>query len=151
MKYLYLAEKQREELGDSGAKWENLPTLSQSTRECYLTVVNCKVIFASASAHSSLNIKMKIPSSNYFSSDNGFPMVAFLNTTDNKTYTIEHDNKISILTNDNLKSIEFVLEDNDGDVVAIDAADSMEVVIKLDYVNQKEQTDQFILELPKRL
>jgi hypothetical protein len=151
MKYLFLGEGERKELGDSGAKWQNLPTLSQSTRECYLSVVNCKVIFDNASQHDSLNIKMKIPSSNYFASDNSYPVVAFLNTTDSKTFTLEHDNEISILTNDNLKSIEFVLEDNNGAVIAIDLDDSMEVMIKLDYIDQKAQTDQFILELPKRL
>jgi len=151
MKYLFLGDAQRNLLGDSGAKWQNLPTLSQSTRECYLSVVNCKVIFNNASVHDSLNVKMKIPSSNYYASDNSYPVMAFLNTIDNKTYTLEHDNEISILTNDNLKSIEIVLEDNNGEVIAIDLDDSMELMIKLDYVDQKEQTDQFILELPKRL
>jgi len=148
-KYLFLSEAQRLELGDSGAIWQNLPTMSQSTRECYLTIVDCKVIFGSASIHESVNVRMKIPSSNYFSSDNGFPIVALLNTTDSKTYTLDHENKISILTNDNLKSIEFILEDNTGSVIEVE--NSMEVMIKLDYINQKEQTETYISQIPLRL
>ena len=151
MTYLFLGEAQRQELGDSGVKWENLPTLSSSTRPCYLTMVNCKIIFNSASVHDSLNVKMKIPSSNYFSSDNGYPVMAFLNTADSKTYTLEHDNEIRILTNDNLKSVEFILEDNNGEVIAIDAADSMEVMLQLEYINSMEQTKHEQYNMPMHL
>lgn len=148
MKYLFLSDKQRPV---TETIWRNLPTLSQSTRECYLSVVNCKVIL-NANLKDSITLKMKIPSSNYFASDNDYPVVAFLNANSDKSiFTLEHDNEISILTNDNLKTIEFVLEDSAGEAVTIDASVSMEVMIKIDYVDQKQQTDQFILELPKRL
>ena len=150
MKYLFLAEPNRN-TASGNPNWQNLPTISQSSRECYLTITDATIVFSSTQTHDSLTIKMKIPSSNYFSSDNESPIVAFMDTTDDKLYRIQHENKISILTNDNLKSVEFVLEDNNGIVINMDDADSMEVMIKLDYVDQKEQTEQFILELPKRL
>ena len=146
-KYLFLSSAQR-----SGYKWNNLPTISQSTRECYLTVINCKVILSSGSvAHDSVNIKMKIPSLNYFSSDNQDVAVAFLNEGQTKIFTIEHDNEISILTNDNLKSIDFALEDNDGDAIDADDVSSFEVMIKLDYIDQDAMVNQVLLEYPKHL
>ena len=146
-KYLFLSSAQR-----SGYKWNNLPTISQSTRECYLTVINCKIILSSGSvAHDSVNVKMKIPSLNYFSSDNQDVSVAFLNEGQTKIFTIEHENEISILTNDNLKTVEFALEDNDGDAIDVDDVESFEVMIKLDYIDQDAMVNQVILEYPKRL
>jgi hypothetical protein len=65
---------------------------------------------------------------------------------------MEQNNDISILTNDgSLKNIEFVLEDNEGQVVLLDLDDSMSVMIKLDYVDQDAMTNQYITELPKKL
>jgi hypothetical protein len=149
-KYLFLSNNQRQATPNN-AVWNNLPTLSQSSRECYITIINFKIVFNSTETHSSVNVKMNIPNVNYFSSDNSNPVVAFLNTTDNKVYTLGIENDISILTNDNLKSVTFDLEDNEGDEVILDSDDSVEVMIKLDYIDQKQQTDQFILELPKTL
>jgi hypothetical protein len=146
-KYLFLSSAQR-----SGYKWNNLPTISQSTRECYLTVINCKIILSSGSvAHDSVNVKMKIPSLNYFSSDNQDVSVAFLNEGQTKIFTIEHENEISILTNDNLKTVEFALEDNDWDAIDADDVESFEVMIKLDYIDQDAMVNQVLLEYPKRL
>ena len=146
-KYLFLSSAQR-----SGYKWNNLPTISQSTRECYLNVINCKVILSSGSvAHDSVNVKMKIPSLNYFSSDNQDVAVAFLNEGQTKTFTIEHDNEISILTNDNLKTAEFALEDNNGDAISTADVSSFEAMIKLDYIDQDAMVNQVLLEYPKHL
>jgi hypothetical protein len=146
-KYLFLSSAQR-----SGYKWNNLPTISQSTRECYLNVINCKVIFVNNNNHDNVNVKMKIPSLNYFSSDNGDVAVAFLGQgTTNTHYLLLHENEISILTNDNLKSVEFTLEDNNGDAISTADVSSFEVMIKLDYIDQDAMVNQVILELPKRL
>ena len=58
----------------------------------------------------------------------------------------------SIDTNDgSLKNVEFVLEDNDGSVILLDVADSMEVMFKVDYVDQQSFTNQYISEVPKHL
>ena len=149
-KYLFLAEPNRN-TATGNPKWQNLPSISQSTRECYLTIIDATIVFSSTQTHDSLNIKMVIPSSNYFSSDNESPIVAFMDTTDDKLYRIQHENMISILTNDNLKSVEFILEDNNGSVITLDNADSMEVMIKLDYIDQDAMVNQVLLEYPKHL
>lgn len=147
--YLFLSEKQREDF-----TWINLPTISQSSRECYLTVINCKVLLSAGStANNSLIVKMKIPSLNYFSSDNKDVTVAFLYETKTKSFTLEHENQISILTNDNLKSVEIILEDEDGDVIedAETNVDSVELMLKLDYIDQDAMANQVVVEYPKRL
>ena len=149
--YLFLSEAQRSDTGTSGARWLNLPTLSQSTRECYLSLVNCSIVFDALTTHKTIVVKMKIPTSNYFSSDNEDPCVAFLSTVDQTNYEFVHDNKIQLLTNDQLKSIEFILEDNNGSTISIDAGDSMEVMLKLDYVDQKEQVMGQLQTVPQRL
>ena len=149
-KYLFLSEINRN-TPTGNPKWQNLPTISHSTRECYLTITDATIVFNSTQGHDSLNIKMNIPTSNYFSSDNEYPMVAFMDTTDDKLYRLQHENKISILTNDNLKSVEFILEDNAGIPINLSDADSMEVMIKLDYIDQNQMTSNFISELPRRL
>ena len=153
-KYLFLSESNRETSGatDVNPKWVNLHSLSESSRECYLKVINCKVVFNTNSTHSSLVVKARIPASNYYSSDNTDVVVAFLHQDDNKIFTIEHNNEISLLSNDgSLKNVEFVLEDNNGSVILLDVADSMEVMFKLDYVDQQELTNQYISQTPMRL
>lgn len=149
-KYLFLSETNRYQV-TGNPKWYNLPTISQSTRECYLTITDATIVFSSTQTHDSINIKMVIPSSNYFSSDNESPLVAFMDTTDDKLYRLQHENMISILTNDNLKSVEFILEDNTGSRIDLSNDDSMEVMIKLDYVDQNAMVNQVLLEYPKHL
>ena len=145
--YLFLSDAQR-----SGYKWSNLPTVSQSTRECYLTVINCKVILSQGSAaKASILVKLKIPSLNYFSSDNTDVTVAFLNEGQTKTFSIEKENEISILTNDNLKAVEFALEDNAGTAVSAADVSSFEVMLKLDYIDQDAMANQVVIEYPNRL
>jgi hypothetical protein len=151
-KYLFLSDLQRTVTGDSGARWVNLPTLSQSSRECYLKVINCNVVFSSTTTNNLLIIKAKIPASNYYSSDNTDVVVAFLHQDAGKLFTIEHDNEISILTNDgSLKNIEFVIEDNFGAVIVLDGDDSMELMIELDYVDQDAMVAGYRAEMPKVL
>jgi len=145
--YLFLSDAQR-----SGYKWSNLPTVSQSTRECYLTVINCKVILTDeADDKASILVKLKIPSLNYFSSDNTDVTVAFLNEGQTKTFSIEKENEISILTNDNLKAVEFALEDNAGTAVSAADVSSFEVMLKLDYIDQDAMANQVVIEYPNRL
>ena len=154
-KYLFLSESNRETYSASvvNPKWVNLSPLSESSRECYLKVINCKVIFNTSPSKDSLVVKAKIPASNYYSSDNTDVVVAFLHADDTKIFTIEHNNEISLLANDgSLKNVEFVLEDNTGQVVVLDnVSDSMEVMFKLDYVDQDAMTNQYIGEMPKHL
>ena len=144
--YLFLHEAQRD-----GNTWSNLPTLPNSRRECYITVTDCKVVFNANQTHDSVNLKMVIPTLNYTSSSNDSPMVAMLNTDDKKIYDMKHENKIHLLTNDALKKCEFILETNKGVVLTVGANDSLEIMIKIDYIDQDAMRDQVILEYPKRL
>jgi proteasome lid subunit RPN8/RPN11 len=108
-------------------------------------------VFDATTAHETLVVKMRIPTTNYFSSDNEEPVVAFLSTVDQEIYEFVHDHKIQLLTNDQLKSIEFILEDNKGTTIVLTADDSMEVMLKLDYVDQKEQVVGQLHTVPHRL
>ena len=144
--YLFLSEKQRD-----GLKWNNLPTLSQSTRECYLTVIDCKVLIDDA-VNRSVVLKMKMPSLNYFSSDNTDVIVSFLKKS-NTRYSIDKENQISILTNDNLKSVEFILEDlvEGNEAIDLENVGYISIMLKLDYVDQDSMVNQVLLEYPKHL
>lgn len=144
--YLFLHNSQRD-----GTIWYNLPTLTGARRECYLTVTDCKLVFNSTQTHESINLKMVIPTLNYTSSSNDSPIVVMLNTVDKKVYDTQHDNKIHLLTNDALKKCEFILEDNAGGIVTINGGDSLEIMIKLDYIDQVEQTKNYLSEVPKQL
>lgn len=144
--YLFLHESQRDV-----TTWRNLPTLPNSRRECYITITDCKLVFDSTQTHESVNLKMVIPTLNYTSSSNDSPVVAMLNTADKKLFDMQHDNKIHILTNDSLKKCEFILEDNDGNVLTIDADDSLEIMIKIEYLDQEKETESYLSEVPKLL
>jgi len=144
--YLFLHEAKRDV-----TTWRNLPTLPNSRRECYITITDCKLVFDATQTHESVNLKMVIPTLNYTSSSNDSPVVAMLNTVDKKLFDMQHDNQIHILTNDSLKKCEFILEDNDGNVLTIDADDSFEVMIKIEYLDQEKQTESYLSEVPKLL
>jgi len=94
---------------------------------------------------------MVIPTLNYTSSSNDSPIVAMLNTGDKKLYDMQHDNKIHLLTNDQFKKCEFILESNNGTVVTIDGDDSLEIMIKIDYIDQVKHTNDILLEIPRHL
>jgi len=74
-----------------------------------------------------------------------------LNTSDKKVYDMQHDNKIHLLTNDSLKKCEFILEDNNGASITIDAGDSLEIMIKIEYLDQEKATENYLNEVPKLL
>jgi len=89
---------------------------------------------------------------NYASTDNDIPMVAMLEQgTDTKIYHLPTGNDIHLLSNDNLKNINIVTEDNFGNVLTLGAGDSLEIMIKLDYVDQQSLTNQYISEVPNHL
>jgi len=148
-KYLFLSHSQK---SVAGATWNNIPTLSQSSRECYLTIVSAKLVFDTTITYEGVNLKMDIPVMNYASTDNDIPMVAMLEQgTDTKIYHLPTGNDIHLLSNDNLKNINIVTEDNFGNVLTLGAGDSLEIMIKLDYVDQLAVANQYISEVPMRL
>lgn len=148
-KYLFLSHSQK---SVAGASWINLPTLSQSSRECYLTMVSAKLVFDTNAVHEGINLKMDIPVMNYASSDNDIPMVAMLEQgTDTKIYHLPTGNDIHLLTNDNLKNINITTEDNFGNVLTLAAGDSLEIMLKLDYIEQQDIAKDYLAGLPKHL
>jgi len=149
-KYLFLANGQRTS-GDS--VWTNIPTLSSSTRECYLTMVNAKIVFSAEQLYAGILVKMFLPSGNHVSTDNETNgiVVGFLETTDNQVYSLPFGNEVHLLTNDNIKNATFSLESNSGALVSFGGSDNMEVLLKLDYVDQQAVANQYIEEIPRHL
>jgi hypothetical protein len=155
-KYLFLENSQR-----SFSVWYNLPTLSQSSRECYISVASAKLIFDDITLFYAVRLKIDLPVMNYASSSNSIPVIAMLSqgtnnitssgTTDNKVFELIHADQIQLFSNDNLKRAKFVLEDEDGVEIVLDADDKLDIMLKIDYVDQLAVTNQYISETPMRL
>ena len=155
-KYLFLENAQR-----NLSVWDNLPTLSQSSRECYISVASAKLVFSGITYFYAVRLKIDLPVMNYASSSNGIPVIAMLSqgtnnitsegTTENKVFELIHADQIQLFSNDNLKRAKFVLEDEDGDEIDIDVDDRLDIMLKIDYVDQLAVTNQYISEVPKHL
>jgi hypothetical protein len=147
--YLFLHDAQKS-LSGNKIIWNNLPVLSGASRECYITIVDCKLIL-SAGGTESVNLKMNIPVRNYYSSSNLSPVGAILHSDDNasQVYDLQHENNIHLLSNDNLSKIEFQLFSNAGDEVT--TTDTLEVMLKIEYIDQDKQTENYLSEIPKML
>ena len=147
--YLFLHNQQKTVSGNK-ITWNNLPILSGASRECYITIVNCKLILSNGGTDSA-NLKMSIPVRNYYSSSNLSPVAAVLHSDDNasQVYDLQHDNNIHLLSTDNLGKVEFELFNNIGDPIT--TISNLEVMIKIDYVDQDKQTENYLSEIPKHL
>jgi hypothetical protein len=147
-KYLFLENAQR-----NLSVWDNLPTLSQSSRECYISVASVKLVFDEISLFYAVRLKIDLPVMNYASSSNSIPVIAMLSqgTTENKVFELVHADQIQLFSNDNLKRAKFVLEDEDGVEIVLDADDRLDIMLKIDYVDQLAVTNQYISETPMRL
>jgi hypothetical protein len=155
-KYLFLENAQR-----NLSVWDNLPTLSQSSRECYISVSSVKLIFDDITLFYAVRLKIDLPVMNYASSSNSIPVIAMLSqgtnnitsseTTDNKVFELIHADQIQLFSNDNLKRAKFVLEDENGAEIVLDADDKLDIMLKIDYVDQLAVTNQYISETPMRL
>jgi len=156
-KYLFLENAQR-----NLSVWENLPTLSQSSRECYISVSSVKLVFDDVPLFYAVRLKIDLPVMNYVSSSNSIPVIAMLSqgtnnitssgTTENKVFELIHADQIQLFSNDNLKRAKFVLEDQeDGTEIVLDVDDRLDIMLKIDYVDQQSVTNQYISEVPKHL
>jgi hypothetical protein len=95
---------------------------------------------------------MKAPVLNYTASDNDDAVVAVLNFNSNRIFTTpDAPAKISLLTNDNLKNIEFVLATHTGANFTLGANDSLEVMFELNYIDQGAMVSNYKAEMPMRL
>jgi hypothetical protein len=156
-KYLFLENAQR-----NLSVWDNLPTLSQSSRQCYISVSSVKLVFSDITYFYAVRLKIDLPVMNYASSSNGIPVIAMLSQgtnnnissegeIENKVFELIHADQIQLFSNDNLKRAKFVLEDEDGDEIVLDVDDRLDIMLKIDYVDQLAVTNQYISEVPKRL
>ena len=155
-KYLFLENTNR-----NLSVWDNLPTLQQSSRECYVSASSVKLIFDDVPLFYAVKLKIDLPVMNYASSSNSIPVIAMLSqgtnnitssgTTENKVFELIHADQIQLFSNDNLKRAKFVLEDEDGTEIVLDPDDRLDIMLKIDYVDQGAITNQYISEQPMRL
>jgi len=106
-KYLFLENAQR-----NLSVWDNLPTLSQSSRQCYISVASAKLVFSDIPLFYAMRVKIDLPVMNYTSSSNSIPVIALLSqgtnnitssgTTENIVFELIHADQIQLLSNDNL-------------------------------------------------
>jgi len=155
-KYLFLENTNR-----NLSVWDNLPTLSQSSRECYISTSSVKLIFDEVPLFYAVKLKIDLPVINYASSSNSIPVIAMLSqgtnnitssgATENKVFELIHADQIQLFSNDNLKRAKFVLEDEDGTEIVLEADDRLDIILKLDYIDQAAVTNNYISEIPKHL
>ena len=155
-KYLFLENANR-----NLSVWNNLPTLSQSSRECYISTSSVKLIFDEVPLFYAVKLKIDLPVINYASSSNSIPVIAMLSqgtnnitssgATENKVFELIHADQIQLFSNDNLKRAKFVLQDQDGEEILLDADDRLDIMLKIDYIDQGAITNQYISEQPMRL
>jgi len=148
-KYLYLSNDQATK-STAKAEWSNIPSLSQSTRECYISGVKLNIVFSAAQSHTDIIVKCSLPTLNYTTTDNSEAVLAIISSSDNKAFDLNIENPIHLLSNDNIKN--FVLTFTHSSGTAITATPiGCNVILKLDYVDQNKQTENYLSEIPKHL
>lgn len=151
-KYLFLSNANIASISEGKVLWNNLPTLSESTRECYVSIYDMSVQVVTASNESPILVKINLPSINYFSSDNRSPtMISLPFTSVGETFGSNSGSpSIELLTNDNLKSIEVELVDLDNVPLSLTIL-SINLTLKIDYVDQKAIAQDYLSQIPMRL
>ena len=147
--YLYLSNSEAIKTAGS-VLWQNIPTLSQSSRECYITVSKINVVFSASQNHSDIIVKGSLPTINYKSTDNSDPLIAVLHSDDGKVFDLNIENPIHLLSNDNIKSFKLSLSTSNTTTLTV-AADSCNVLMKIEYIDQLEQTELYISQKPRTL
>lgn len=147
--YLQLSNLQKSVVNNT-ITWNNLPTLSSSTRECYISILDMDIKFNAATGKDEVLVKINLPTNNYFSSNNDAPVMRYLITADKKVFAPNLQGSLEVLSNDNLKRVEVQLFDSSGSIIT-DALDSINITLKMDYVDQKAVTDTYLEELPRNL
>lgn len=148
-KYLFLNTAQQSNSGGV-VTWNNLPTLSESTRECYVSILDMDVVFSATISKDELLIKTKLPNRNYLSSNNDSPVIRYLSTADGKVFNPALEASVELLSNDNVKSFQLQLVHSSG-IAVTDAIESINVTLKFDYVDQQAMTQQYLSQKPMTL
>ena len=147
--YLYLSSSQATK-GAGFVTWNNIPSMSQSTRECYITAVRLNVVFTAVQTHSDIIMKTpSIPTMNYTATDNSEPLIAVLHSNDSKLFDLPTQNPIHLLSNDNIKSFKLTLLQTDETATGTPSA--CNVLLKFDYVDQVKETENYLNDIPKHL
>ena len=158
-RYLYLSDNQAV-IGAGRVTWNNIPTLSQSSRECYVTAVKLNVLFTAGQTHNDIVVKCSLPTMNYTATDNSEPILALLQSTrkpiitdgagdSSELFDLNTENPIHILSNDNIKSFKLTLLQTDES--ATGAPSACNVLLKFEYVDQAKETENYLSEIPKHL
>ena len=151
-KFLFLSVKQADVVGNA-LVWNNLPTISESRRQCYITVANMVVVFGSVQPNNLIMVQMNLPTGNYYSSNNDEPIVSFLQSTDINLNMYEplYPSSVKILSTDQLKKIELKLLNPDYAVVDVNLIDSINVMLKLEYIDTQKQVMSYLSTKPSTL
>ena len=146
--YLYLSDDQAI-ISAGFVTWNNIPSLSQSTRECYVTAVRLNIVFTAVQTHSDILVKGSIPTMNYTATDNSKPVIAVLHSNDSKLFDLPTQNPIHLLSNDNIKSFKLTLLQTDETATGTPSA--CNVLLKFEYVDQAKETENYLSDIPKHL
>jgi hypothetical protein len=149
--YLYLSHSQAT-LGAGFVTWNNIPTMSQSTRECYVTAVRLNIVFTLAAPQSHSDIIVKTPSiatMNYTATDNSEPLIAVLSSSNSIFFDLPTENPIHLLSNDNIKSFKLTLLQTDETPTSTPVA--CNVLLKFEYIDQVVHTNDILLDIPRHL
>ena len=157
--YLYLSDSQATKTAGF-VTWNNIPTLSQSTRECHVTAVKLNVVFTAAQTHNDIIVKTPIPTMNYTATDNSEPLIAVLQSTrkpiivdgnadSSELFDLNIENPIHLLSNDNIKSFKLTLLQTDE--TACGTPSACNVLLKIDYIDQVVHTNDILLDIPRHL
>jgi len=149
-KFLFLSTKQADVIGNA-LIWNNLPTLSESRRQCYITVANAVVVFTSALAESQVLVQMNLPTGNYYSSNNDEPIVSFLQSSDLNLYEPLYPSSVKLLSTDQLKNIEIKLLNTDYGELDVNNVDSINITLKLEYIDTQKQVMSYLSTKPTTL
>jgi hypothetical protein len=149
--YLYLSSDQATK-GQGFVSWDNIPSMSQSTRQCYITAVRLNVVFTLAAPQSHSDIIVKTPSiatMNYTATDNGEPLLAVLSSSNSIFFDLPTENPIHLLSNDNIKSFKLTLLQTEETATSTPVA--CNVLLKFEYVDQAKETENYLSGIPKHL
>jgi len=94
---------------------------------------------------------MNLPTGNYYSSNNDEPIVSFLVSSDLAEYGLVFEESIKILSTDQLKKIELKLLNPDYTEIDLANVESINVMLKLEYIDTQKQVMSYLSTKPSTL
>jgi hypothetical protein len=150
-KFLFLSAKQADIVGNAFV-WKNLPTISESRRQCYITVANAVVVFNTNAAPLQVLVQMNLPTGNYYSSNNDEPIVSFIQSSaDDDVYEPLYPSSVKILSTDQLKNIQLKLLNTEYDELDVYEVSSINIMLKLEYIDTQKQVMSYLSTKPSTL